>query len=367
MISKLDTSLGALLAGTWLNSYCFMLELIMCYRYYTRCRSDPVWLKTVVGVTLAVDTIATLNHYACVYLVRTQVITSRSVRDGVDALVDQYTITHWGDEEYLTRQYWPIPVYLFTTGFSAWVVQHFLIFRFWILSKNRFITPLLVAGSMFAFGGAIATAIIIIQNPTYQDRTKLIVSASIWLISSAASDISIAVILVFTLQRMKTNMRRTKNLIRRLTTLAIQTGAPGSIIATIGLIVYFFDKESNVSVGLVFSLGRIYALTLLHNLVSRAHVRKAGTQTVLSRGTTMPDTALNFAGIGDTFLRGFETDPVDTTVSGIHVHQMVPTDISKHRTSTLTANDQEPNDVKSKSSIDHDADPDRDTQVPSAV
>ncbi|KAK1230074.1 hypothetical protein PQX77_006848 [Marasmius sp. AFHP31] len=83
----------------------------------------------------------------------------------------------------------------------------------------------------------------------------------------------------------------------------------------------------------------------------------------------MPDTALNFAGIGDTFLRGFETDPVDTTVSGIHVHQMVPTDISKHRTSTLsTANDQEqPHDVKSKSSIDHDSDRDRDTQVPSAL
>ena len=89
-------------------------------------------------------------------------------------------------------------------------------------------------------------------------------------------------------------------------------------------------------------------------------MRKAGTQTVLSRATTTPDTALNFGGgIGDTFLRGFETDPIETTVSGIRtslfsycprpklnayltdVHQMVPTDSSKDRASTLTANDRE--------------------------
>ncbi|KAL0568988.1 hypothetical protein V5O48_012987 [Marasmius crinis-equi] len=325
MIGPIDKSLGGLLAGTWVNSYFFMIELIMCYRYFTRCRNDPIWLKLVVVLTLAVDLTSTINHYACVYL---------------------YTITHWGDEEYVKSQYWPIPVYLVTTGASAWIVQHFLIFRFWLLSKNKFITPMLILASMTAFAGSIATAVIIVHNPTYEQRNAVTVPVTIWLVSSAVSDVSIAVILIYTLQRIKTSMRKTKNLIRRLTTLAIQTGSPGSVVATMALIVYLNDPENNISVGIAFSLGRVVALQL-HNLISRAHVRKVGAQTVLSGATTAPDSTLHFAGLGDTFLRGFETDPVDT-VSGIHVNQtVVRADDHKHGTLELPTDEQELHDIKS--------------------
>ncbi|ESK89909.1 hypothetical protein Moror_797 [Moniliophthora roreri MCA 2997] len=293
LIGDLDKSLGGLLAGTWVNSYFFMIELIMCYQYFARYRSsDPVWLKIVVGTALAVDFTSTINHYACVYL---------------------YTITHWGDDSYLTRQYWPIPVYLVTTGASAWIVQHFLIYRFWMLSKNSYIAVVLVMTSMAGMAGSIATAVIIVQHPGYDDRDTVRIPVTIWLGLSAITDVSITAILIYTLQRMKTNFRKTRNMIKRLTTLAIQTGTPGSVVATIALIIYLNDTESNISVGVAFSLGRVYALTMLHNLNSRAYVRHNAQEA--------EDTDMHIS-ISETFLRGLQTETrPDARGEGIHVHR----------------------------------------------
>ncbi|KAF9265989.1 hypothetical protein L218DRAFT_843095, partial [Marasmius fiardii PR-910] len=58
-------------------------------------------------------------------------------------------------------------------------------------------------------------------------------------------------------------------LIRQLTSVAIQTGAPGSVLATIALIVYLTDPDGNISVGIGFTLGRVYAITMVCILSSR--------------------------------------------------------------------------------------------------
>ncbi|KAK1231970.1 hypothetical protein PQX77_004890 [Marasmius sp. AFHP31] len=257
----------------------------MSYKYFTQCRKDPFWLKLIVAVTLLVDAVSTIDHYAMIYM---------------------YTITHWGDEVFLKRQYWPMPVYLVTTGASTWMVQHFLIFRYWLLSRNKFITPFLILSSMIAFTGTIVTTVVIIRFPEYQDRTKADIPVTTSLVASAVSDILIAAILIYTLQRLKTAMRKTESLVKRLTILAIQTGSPGSLVATIALIVYLNDNENNISVGIVFSLGRIYALTMLHNLNSRAQIRHS------SSNFTGMETTMHLS-LEDTFLLNTNASPDETS------------------------------------------------------
>ncbi|KAK1231982.1 hypothetical protein PQX77_004905 [Marasmius sp. AFHP31] len=264
----------------------------MSYKYFTRCRKDPFWLKLIVAVTLLVDAVSTIDHYVMIYM---------------------YTITHWGNEVFLKRQYWPMPVYLVTTGASAWIVQHFLIFRYWLLSRNKFITPFLILSSMIAFAGAIVTAVVIVKFPEYENRAKADIPVTTWLVASAVSDILIAAILIYTLQRLRTALRKTENLVKRLTILAIQTGSPGSLVATIGLIVYLNDNENNISVGIAFSLGRIYALTMLHNLNSRAQIRHS------SSNVTGMETTMHLS-LGDTFLLNTDASPGETSTekSGAH-------------------------------------------------
>ncbi|KAL0580559.1 hypothetical protein V5O48_001469 [Marasmius crinis-equi] len=313
MLNAFDKSLGGLLCGTWVNSYFFMIELIMCYKYFTRYQKDPLWLKMIVLITLLVDIVSTIDHYAMIYMAL------------CIAFEEIWTLMlEPGNEEFLKRQYWPMPVYLVTTGASAWIVQHFLIFRFWLLSRNRFITPLLSLASIAAFAGAIVTAVVIVKFPTYDERTKADTPVTIWLVASAGSDILIAAILIYTLQRMKTSFRKTQNLVKRLTILAIQTGSPGSVVATVGLIVYLNDNENNISVGIAFSLGRIYALTMLHNLNSREQIR-ASSSNVTGLSTTMHLT------LADTFLLNTNNP---SEVQGVHVHREARVDVEEGKSQT---------------------------------
>ncbi|KAI3621573.1 hypothetical protein WG66_000377 [Moniliophthora roreri] len=88
-------------------------------------------------------------------------------------------------------------------------------------SKSRYILVLLVIFSMSGMAGSIATAVITTQHPGYEGRGIVRVPVTIWLGLSAVTDVSITAILIRTLQRVKTDFWKTRNLIKRLTTLAI--------------------------------------------------------------------------------------------------------------------------------------------------
>ncbi|KAL0571275.1 hypothetical protein V5O48_010692 [Marasmius crinis-equi] len=244
-----DASLGGLLGGTWANSYVYTLELLELYKYFTTYPNDPMLLKLVIIFEALVDTFSTIGNYACVYL---------------------YTVSHWGNTEYLSNQYWPMPVYLFTTGTSALIVQTYLVHRYWNLARNPTITLILALMVLGGFGGALATAVVIIMAPSLHDRHLLQVPVTVWLVGSAIADVSIAITLVVQLRRVKTAFANTQSLIKRLCGLAIQSGSATSVIALIALIIYLQDNESNISTGFAFTLGRMYALTMLRNLNTRA-------------------------------------------------------------------------------------------------
>ncbi|KAK7040333.1 hypothetical protein VNI00_009801 [Paramarasmius palmivorus] len=188
---------------------------------------------------------------------------------------------------------------------------------------------------MCAMAGSIATAVIIIQHPTYDQRDTVRIPVTIWLGLSAVTDVSITAILIFTLHRMKTTIRKTRNLIKRLTTLAIQTGSPGSVVASIALIIYLNDTESNI---LTTTLS-----TQLHNLNSRAYVRQLGART--TQGAE--DTTMHLA-VGDTFLRGFQTsEAADTRDEAIRMSLRFIYDniltrhpVDVHRTAVLHIDEQ---------------------------
>ncbi|KAK7030375.1 hypothetical protein VNI00_014119 [Paramarasmius palmivorus] len=250
MIGLLDKTLGGLLGGTWANSYLFMIEIIMMYQYFSRYKTDHITLKLMVLGILAVDILGVLGDYACVYL---------------------YTVTHWGDKEYLSNQYWPIPVYVVTTGISAFVVQHYLIYRYWTVSRNWLISIFLVLESWTTMAGALSTAIIIVTKSSISERGAVLIPATIWLVATAVVDVNITAVLIFEFRNMKTVFKGTQTVLNRLTSLAVKTGTPAAVAATIALIIFLNDKSSNISVAFAFCLGRIYAITLLYNLNVRSY------------------------------------------------------------------------------------------------
>ncbi|KAJ7237809.1 hypothetical protein C8J57DRAFT_1727794 [Mycena rebaudengoi] len=258
-----DIVLGALLVGTWANSVLYTIEVIQAVYFYRNFKHDNWMLKLLVSSAIAIDSVSMFANYASVYL---------------------YTITHWGDLAYLQNQYWFDPLYLFATGIVAALAQGFLAARYWLLTRNKFITFTLFLFITVAAGGAFACGVTLTIFPEYKNRRKAIIPATTWLITEAVTDISIASALLWEFQKAKSPFKETRrracDLLNRLVAQTIQTGTAGASIALAVLVAFLANKESNVPTGIAYTLGRVYCLTMLANL----NARKTG-DTWLSKGT----------------------------------------------------------------------------------
>ncbi|ESK84851.1 hypothetical protein Moror_14956 [Moniliophthora roreri MCA 2997] len=199
-----DESLGGLLVGTWVNTYFFMTGLILCYRYFAEYRNDPMWLKLMVVIILAVDLTSTTNHCVCVYL---------------------YGITYWGrfidpfslqsavNIGYDSSSVLPTSPVHFEDPANAETSNNnrsIGLDSVKLLDPSRYILVLLVIFSMSGMAGSIATAVITTQHPGYEGRGIVRVPVTIWLGLSAVTDVSITAILIRTLQRVKTDFWKTR-------------------------------------------------------------------------------------------------------------------------------------------------------------
>ncbi|KAH9855621.1 hypothetical protein C2E23DRAFT_882996 [Lenzites betulinus] len=289
-MGALDQSLGALLIGTWFNAMLYMLEITQMIKYYRTFPKDRFAFKLMVAFSFLVDTLGTANNCACVYL---------------------YTITNWGNGQFLLVQGWTIPTYLALSGLSAFICQLFLCWRFFNFSKNYFVTPFLVATTFVAFIGSDINADTVVKFPKYEQRDHNIKTVTIWLVASAAADICIAAALVWTLRGIKSSFSGTKSLVRRLTFSAIQTGCATSLLAVICLIFYRINTESNITVGFGFCLGRAYTLTMLFNLNTRVTGR-ADTSHTTGRSSGIHDLERE---------AGTNIDLGSMSAGGINVHR----------------------------------------------
>ncbi|KAJ7620308.1 hypothetical protein FB45DRAFT_929927 [Roridomyces roridus] len=250
-LTNLNTTTGALLIGTWANSFLYMAELAQARYYFRHFKHDDWKLKTLVMVAFLVDTASTLGDYACVYL---------------------YTVTHANDNTYLENQHWPIPLYLFTTAVIAVLVQGFLIVRYWWFTRNILFTLLNFLFCLVAFGGAVACGVIIALHPEFKERGKVRIPATIWLVCEAVADLSIAAALLWEFRKARPMLRDHQSDLDRLVALTVRTGTATAALAVATVIAFLQNDESNVSVAIAYALGRVYMLSMLANL----NVRRSG-------------------------------------------------------------------------------------------
>ncbi|KAJ7281073.1 hypothetical protein C8J57DRAFT_1501264 [Mycena rebaudengoi] len=241
-----DIILGALLVGTWAL---YTVVAIQTVYYYRNFKHDNWMLKLLVSSTIAIDSVSMIANYASVYLV-TQSLTGEIWR------ICRTSIGQF------------FPLYLFATGTVSALVQSFLAARYWLLTRNKFITFILFLFITVATGGAFASGLTIALFPEYTHREKAVIPATTWLITEAVTDISIASALLWELRKAKTS------LLNRLMTQTIQTGTAGATIALAVLVAFLANKGSNVPTGIAYTLGRIYCITMLANLNGRP-TRKA--------------------------------------------------------------------------------------------
>ncbi|KAM0750535.1 hypothetical protein T439DRAFT_234280 [Meredithblackwellia eburnea MCA 4105] len=263
IMGQIDTTIGSLLLATWANTIFLTVEVMMSWRYFTRFR-DGLLITLPLAFILLLDLLSSAADYSTVYL---------------------YTITHWGDSEFLLKQPSTIPIFAATTGASSTVVQLYLVSRFAKLTATissfiRFpIVFILIALSITSFAGAIWAAIVSGVYPNYVQRSTLRGPVTVWLALSAAADVAIAASLV--IQLIVVQMRHkieisnhVAKFIHKIILRTIETGTATATVAAIALVMYLRQPEDNISTGLAYCLGRLYSISMLVSLLSRdAHVR----------------------------------------------------------------------------------------------
>ncbi|KAF7368728.1 hypothetical protein MVEN_00197500 [Mycena venus] len=250
-----------LLAGSWLNSMLFMLEIVLMFRYF-QLPSRPLVHRIGVLAIGVLDTICTFAIWANIYIVvlmfpcQSEFIIPRSSLQ-------------------------ILSVILITTYTTASIEQLFLCFLYFSLTKKRMITVFLVFCVAVHLGFSYASAILILVNNTPLGSSFL--TSKMGAISCAVTDVMVAAALLFTFVRFqKTIVIRVsmQSLLRRLTVLVF---ASGVVVASTTLFVMIFLLQGVPAYSLFFYCqGRIYALTILCNFLvsmpgqpTRTHPRNA--------------------------------------------------------------------------------------------
>ncbi|KAJ6545629.1 hypothetical protein B0H19DRAFT_1267029 [Mycena capillaripes] len=283
-----DTILGALLVGTWASSVLYTVEVIQAAYYYRHFKDENWMLKLLVSSAIVFDSVSMIANYASVYLVC--ICCFHHMNGLIDAmystksLIGRICRTSTGQFD---------PLYVFTTGVVAALAQSFLAARYWLLSKNNFITLTLFFFIVVAAGGAFATGATLMIFPRFTDRRKAIIPGTTWLITGAVTDISIALALALELKKVESSFKETRSLVNRLVAQSIQTGTAGATIALAVLVAFLANTESNISTGMAYCLGRVYCITMMHDQcrasTGAALVRPAGRMTDAARARALAE------------------------------------------------------------------------------
>ncbi|KAJ7464736.1 hypothetical protein B0H11DRAFT_2285004, partial [Mycena galericulata] len=236
VLEQVLVSYGVSLASSWFNMMLYMLELVLCLRYFQR-SSRPLPHKIGVGALILFDTLCTM---------------------AIDANVMATFLLFFGKEPFSSLSI-PTSAILFMTYSSASVEQLFLCQLYFILTRNKvlslFLGVLIVVHLGFSFASGI-----LLQTAPFGDQisfTANTVGASL----CAVTDVLIAGLLGWKFFKMKSYQNSMQGFVRRVYILTVTSGA--IVASTTILMLVLFLKGDVAFQFFLYCQGRVYALTLL--------------------------------------------------------------------------------------------------------
>ncbi|KAF8164515.1 hypothetical protein K438DRAFT_1984662 [Mycena galopus ATCC 62051] len=264
-LPPLDTITGALLVGTWASSLLYTAEVIQLMYYFQHFKTDDWRLKSLVAVAFTVDTVSWLGDCAAVYL---------------------YTITHAGDLAYLSKGNWAFPLYIMTTCIVAILAQSFLIARYWLFTRNTLLVVVMGVLAFSSFGGGFASGVILALFPGLEARSNIRATAPVWVSTQLSADFLIALALIWEFHKVTSTFIVSQ---RR----------------------YLVQPDTNMDIGVMYNLGRVYMLSMLLNLNIRTSGKSGTSRGGSSRTPTEAPSSIVLAGL----------DATVEDLGGIHVHR----------------------------------------------
>nr|GAT48346.1 predicted protein [Mycena chlorophos] len=229
------------LASSWVNMMLFMLEIVLCFRYFQR-RGRPLAHRIGIGLILFFDTICTGTANAYVFIMFLSFFGRASVFGFEIGNAIQMMLTYS----------------------TAVVEQLFLCHLFFILSRKRIVSAVLVFLGFAHLSVSYAAAILVFTLGHFDSLTFQVTSAGA--ILCAVTDVLIAGFLGYEFFKILKNRGIMHNIWRRSLLLTLTSGA---VVALTTLLMMILLIRTEIAFEFFFTIqGRVYALTLLANFLS---------------------------------------------------------------------------------------------------
>ncbi|KAA1465968.1 hypothetical protein DENSPDRAFT_876138 [Dentipellis sp. KUC8613] len=266
-IPSLDATFGAMFIGVIVAATLWGVTCLQTWSYYRDYPTDPWTIKLLVLAVLVSDTV----H---------QILITHSLYE--------YLITNYFNPTYLSKINRTLLIEVFFNGFTAILVQSFFILRIYRLSNRNLwlvipITILALAqlSVVFAYTARGLEMTFFTELDEIKGLTMSINS------TTAATDISIAVVLCALLHNSRTGFRRSDNMINKLMIFAVNTGLLTSIDAICSLTFVAAMPDKFIYICFFFNLGRLYSNSLMGTLNARKMLRGTTNEETMSGGVAM--------------------------------------------------------------------------------
>ncbi|KAJ7983246.1 hypothetical protein DFH06DRAFT_1318696 [Mycena polygramma] len=292
-VIALDQLLGMLLLGTWLSSILFGVVLVEATKYFSSFPNDSWMRKGLVILVLTLCVAAMVGEYGNAYLP---------------------TVTYWGDFKGLTTLFWAFPLASFASALISSIVDCYLIYQFYTLSKNIWATLVLYALMLLAVGGYLVIFVLLPTASRTHEHT-LTIGIIVNFSAQAAVDVLIAAGLIWKLRSMKSNFKNTNTFLNRVMVGAVRTGSPTAICSVLALVMYLHAPKGDVSTFFFLQFAPLYTLTLLSNFNVRRHGQQVGMAQTTETGPGIPRFAAGSSEIHIHRTAIVFTDPVESVVA----------------------------------------------------
>ncbi|KAF7364789.1 hypothetical protein MVEN_00348900 [Mycena venus] len=240
-VDKFVVAYGVQLASSWVNMMLYMLEIVMCLRYFQRGTFRPLPHKIGVFFILFFDTLCTMS---------------------VDANVFVTFLVFVGKDSFFVLAT-PSSINIFLTYSTAVIEQFFLCHLYFIITRKKVVSLGLVFLGLFHLGFSFAAAIMLVADPK---NRLLFTITGVGAITCGINDLLIAACLGYELFKIRRSHSSQSGVLRRIFILSITSGA---IVASTTLLMMILFLKGSIAFDFFFSCqGRVYALTLLFNFLS---------------------------------------------------------------------------------------------------
>ncbi|KAI0788182.1 hypothetical protein C8Q74DRAFT_1256330 [Fomes fomentarius] len=296
-IPALDDTFGAVLLGTFVGLLLYGTALHQSYRYFRIYVNDRTLLKVLVIVVLLFDT---FNTYLSAHISY------------------HYLVTNYFMPFNLLFGSWSVRILPLSSGLVICTSQSFFARRVVVIGKQykpvAAIAIALLFGELGFFAAATAEAFMLPNFQTFRSVTWLISCGSAMAVTA---DLLLTTVLIISLRKSRTGIRRTDSMVDFLVLYAVNTGLVTGLFNILSFVFSIAMPSKLIYYAVGIAGTKLYAVTLLAALNARQSLNAQG---MLTFGTVTETAGARSIGFRMPMRRTADLDTeaagVDTIVSG---------------------------------------------------